>query len=108
MDRRRCPRVSAILPVRVWGLDAYSLPFAQAATVTDISSSGAVIQGMNRRVRPGAVLEVQLGDTRSEFRVVWIGRPGTPNEGTVGLESVVAEERFWDVDFSRCQLAAQG
>ena len=44
MDRRRCPRVTAILPVHVWGLDAYSLPFAQSATVTDISSCGAVIR----------------------------------------------------------------
>ncbi len=108
MDRRRCPRVTAILPVHVWGLDAYSLPFAQSATVTDISSCGAVIQGMLRRLRPGAVLEVQLGDTRAEFRVVWTGKPGTINEGAVGLENVAVEAPLWDLDFSRCQLVAQG
>jgi len=108
MDRRRCPRVTAILPVHVWGLDAYSLPFAQSATVTDISSFGAVIQGMRRRLRPGTVLEVQLGDSRAEFRVVWTGRPGSINEGAVGLESVASEESLWDVDFARCQLVAQG
>lgn len=108
MDRRRCPRVTAILPVRVWGLDAYMLPFAQAATITDISSTGAVIHGMHRRVRPGAILEVQLGDSRAEFRVVWTGRPGTSNEGAVGLESATQEERLWNMDLSRCQLVAQG
>jgi len=108
MDRRRCPRVTAILPVHVWGLDAYSLPFAQSATITDISSCGAVIQGMRRRLRRGAVLEVQLGDSRAEFRVVWTGKPGSIYEGAVGLENVALEERLWDLDFSRCQLVAQG
>jgi PilZ domain-containing protein len=101
MDRRRNPRITAMLPVRVWGVDAHSLPFMQLATVRNISSSGAVVQGMRRRIQPGEVLEVQSGDEKAEFRVVWVGRTGTSREGEIGLEALAAEPCLWDQDLCR-------
>ena len=67
MDRRRSPRVTAHLPVRVWGVDAHDLPFMQMASVKNLSGTGAVIQGMRRRVRPGDVLEVQLDQRKGRI-----------------------------------------
>ena len=101
MDRRRNPRITAMLPVRVWGVDAHALPFMQLATVRNISSSGAVVQGIRRRIQPGVVLEVQSGDDKAQFKVVWVGRTGTAREAEIGLETLPAEPCLWDQDLSR-------
>ena len=108
MDRRRNPRVSLLLPVQVWGLDATSLPFTQSAIVTNISSSGAVVHGIRRSVRPGEILDVQLGQEKVRFRVVWTGKAGMRREGEVGLERLPFEPYLLDMDLCRCsQLAAE-
>jgi hypothetical protein len=109
MDRRRNPRVAAFLPVRIWGLDLHDLPFTQSATVINMSSGGAVLQGITRRIRPGEVLDVQMGHEKAQFRVVWVGRTGTRREGEIGLEAVGCEPYLWDVDVSQCsQFLAEG
>ena len=109
MDRRRNPRVTALLPVRVWGLDAHDQAFIQLAHVKNISSSGAVIQGMSRQIKPGVVLEVQHGDDKAQFRVVWVGKTGTKREGEIGIEILPSEPSIWDVNPSRCaQLVGKG
>ena len=73
MDRRRNPRVAAHLPVRIWGVDAHDLPFMQLASVKNLSSTGAVIQGMRRQIKPGEILEVQFDEEKAQFRVIWTG-----------------------------------
>jgi hypothetical protein len=109
MDRRRNPRVTAVLPIRVWGMDAHALPFMQAATVRNISSSGAVIQGLCRQVRPGEILDVQFGPDKAQFRVVWAGKLGSRREGEIGVESLASEPSLWDLDWCHCsQLVAEG
>ena len=101
MDRRRNPRITAMLPVRIWGVDAHALPFMQLATVRNVSNTGAVVQGMRRRIQPGEVLEVQSGDDKAQFKVVWVGRTGTSREGEIGLESLPSEPCLWDQDLCR-------
>ncbi len=71
MDRRRSPRVEAVYPVRIWGLDANANPFIENARATSISSGGALIQGFRRQVRLGELLEVQLGEKSASFG--WYG-----------------------------------
>jgi len=99
MDRRRNPRVTALLPVRVWGVDAHSLPFMQMVRARNISDGGAVIQGLRRRVRPGEILEVQSDEGKAQFRVVWVGRVGSRCEGEIGIQSLPSEPDIWALDF---------
>jgi hypothetical protein len=81
----------------------------QLASIRNISSTGAVVQGISRQVRPGEILEMQLGEEKSEFRVVWVGRKGTEREGEIGLESLAAEPCLWDVDLCRySQFVGEG
>lgn len=109
MDRRQKLRVETALPVRVWGVDAYSLPFAQLATVKNISTGGAVLQGMSRTMRRGEILEMQYGEEKVEVRVMWVGMPGTPTEGEVGVQHLPTEPLIWEVDVRQCvQLAGNG
>lgn len=107
MDRRRSPRVEAIFPVRIWGLDANTNPFMENARATSISSAGALIQGFRRQVRLGELLEVQLGEEKCQFRVVWVGKGRSAGE--LGLESVGTDIGLWDINLCRCsQFAAHG
>jgi hypothetical protein len=102
MDRRRSPRVAARLPVRIWGMDAHALPFMALVTVKDISQTGARVQGIRRPLKTGTILEVQLGEEKAQFRVAWVGKPGTRKEGQIGLESLPSEPCIWDVNLGLC------
>ncbi len=60
-------------------------------------------------MRLGEVLEVQLGDERCQFRVVWVGKMGSRRAGELGLESLPSEPCLWDINLCHCsQVAAQG
>ena len=108
MDRRRETRVDVSLPVRIWGVDGYACPFMQLARVRNISSGGAVIEGMRSQVRPGEVIDVQFEGNKAQFQVVWAAKSGTWNEGEIGIEKLPDEPCIWDVSLDRCgQAVAQ-
>ena len=109
MDRRQRLRIETSLPVRVWGIDAHCLPFIELARVKNISASGAVLQGIGRRMRAGEVLEMQYGEEKIQVRVVWVGRTGTPGEGLVGVQQLTPSPCIWNVDLNLCgQVAGRG
>jgi hypothetical protein len=109
MDRRRNRRVAAFLTVRIWGVDAKSMPFTQHAQVENISDRGAVLSGMIRPVKAGEVLYVQYDDDQAQFRVVWVGKPGTKKQGKIGIESLPSQPSIWDVNLLHCgQLVGKG
>jgi len=95
-------RVETALPVRIWGVDSYSRPFMQLATVRNIGSLGAVLQNVRSTLRPGEIVDVQYEGQRAQFRVVWAGRIGTMEAGEIGLERLPDEPYLWEVDPVRC------
>jgi hypothetical protein len=105
MDRRQQQRVFVDLPVRIWGIDAHSRPFAQPASLRTISGRGASLQGVNVQLKPGDVVDLQYEGTMAQFRIVWLGKRGTEMEGEVGVENLSAETRLWDVDPPLCAAA---
>jgi len=102
MDRRRQQRVFVELPVKIWGMDANARPFTQPASLRTISGGGATLQGVSARLKPGSVVDLQYQGTKAQFRVVWMGKAGTEMQGEVGVESLSADQRLWDVDTLRC------
>ena len=106
MDRRRNRRVAVFLTVRIWGVDAKSVAFSQHAQVRNISDRGAVLQGMIRPVRAGAILHLQHDEDQAQFRVVWVGKQGTRRQGEIGVESLSSEPFIWDVNLLHCAQAA--
>ena len=105
MDRRRRPRIATTMPVRLWGVDAHAFPFAQSASVRNFSSIGATVQGVHRHIKPGEIIEVQVGKKSAHFRVVWVGRKGTPREGEIGVESLPADHPLWEETLCRASEA---
>jgi hypothetical protein len=86
MDRRKERRLNLELPVRIWGVDRMACPFAEIVRVRNVSSRGAVLIGVHSKVQKGEVLDVQLGATRAQFRVVWLG-----NSGETGIQVLAFE-----------------
>ena len=76
MDRRKERRLNLELPVRIWGVDRMARPFAEMVRVRNVSNHGAVLTGVGSKVQTGEVLDVQLGASRGQFRVVWMNFTG--------------------------------
>jgi len=81
----------------------------QLASVRNISSLGVVLQNVRSKVQPGEILDVQYDGQKAQFRVIWIGRPGTMEAGEVGLQRLPEEPYIWDIDPVRCaQVLGEG
>jgi len=108
MDRRREERVVVELPIQIWGKDADARPFTQTASLRTISGRGATLQGVSAQLKPGDVVDLQYQGAKAQFRIVWLGRPGTELQGEIGVENLSQDVSFWDVDPSRGANAGQG
>jgi hypothetical protein len=96
---RRSARVSAHIPVTVSGTLPDGTPFKDDTYILSISKYGARLKtelplevGMQIQVRPHHRNEARL------FRVVWVGREGTPRAGEAGIAYEVVSE-FLGVTF---------
>jgi hypothetical protein len=108
MDRRREQRIFVELPVKIWGMDANSRPFTEPASLRTISGRGATLQGVHAQLKPGCVLDLQYEGSKAQFRVVWMGKPGTEMQGEVGIENLTGGAQLWDIDLVRCATVGQG
>ena len=106
MDRRHSARVEVQLPVEVWGLDAHGQPFMDPAIVTSMSSAGLVLQGLRRKIRAGEVLDIRMGDEKAQYRVVWVGGPGSHQVGELGMQKMTAHAFLPDSVLLCCSQAA--
>lgn len=95
MDPRRTTREEKIVPVRIWGMDASGKPFIEAAFTCDISADGARLEGVPRRLKPGDILGITFQQKKTRLRVVWVGQPGSAEEGHVGLQALGGDETHW-------------
>jgi len=91
MDRRKEPRLRVEFPVRIWGIDRMANPFAEVVRVKNVSLSGAVLLGVHAKISAGALLDVQHGSQRAQFRIAWAA------SGEAGIESLPSEPCIWQV-----------
>ena len=101
MDRRRSPRIAVQLPAQVWGLDAAGQAFADSVMVSNVSAGGIVLERMRRRLKIGEILDLRMGSTTSQFRVIWIG-----DRGEVGMENLTVQTVLPPSVFVYCAQAA--
>jgi hypothetical protein len=103
MDRRQSPRIEVQLPVQVWGMDAHGQPFTNSALVTNMSIGGLVVQGVRRKIRTGEILDVQMGEDKAQFRVVWVVSEGN---GEIGLQRMTSHTFIAHSVLTHCAQAA--
>ena len=86
MDRRHSARVDVQLPVEVWGLDAHGQAFMDPAIISNMSTVGIILQGLRRKIRAGEILDIRMGNDKAQYRVVWVGGPGSRRPGELGMQ----------------------
>ena len=94
MDRRQQSRVSAAIPVRVWGVSSKGHAFQQNARAYNLSNNGMLLEGFNQPVNPGHTIQVQYGDETASFAVVWAGWPGSRRGGRLACASFLPNPAF--------------
>lgn len=99
-ERRRRSRLPHKLRVILSGVDAEGFNFAEETETVTVSKQGAAVR-TSYNLRLGQEISVRTRDKNrvGQFQVVWLGQPGTPAQGKVGIEWL--EPRlFWGVDFA--------
>ncbi len=95
MGKRREPRMPIELPLRIFGTDAGGKIFSENVTTMDVSQNGAGLRGIRARIQLDEIVGVMHGSNKVHFRVKWVGEPGTPKQGQVGLLNLTPEKPFW-------------
>jgi hypothetical protein len=91
-------RVQIVLPVRVAIWTEEGRPTFQAACTYDVSVHGARLVGVKGVRGVGEILMVERGKNRALYRVVWMGKPGTPQQDQMGVQCVEQAKVIWDSD----------
>lgn len=97
MGKRREPRKEFKAPVRIFGTDRSGQIFSEKVFTVNISRSGAELSGVQAQLNNEEVVGLTYGPNKGHFRVKWVGQPGTPKAGHVGLLNLAPEKSVWDV-----------
>lgn len=97
MGRRKQGRTEAKLAVKLWGTDTSGKPFIDPVCTRNISAQGALLEGVQRQLKPGDAVGLTYQGQKAHFRVTWVGDAGTKEQGLLGVESVTPGQQFWDV-----------
>ncbi len=96
MGRRSQPRKQIEVPVRIFGTDSHGQIFSEKVSTVSVSRSGAEVAGVRSDVGLDEIVGLTYGNNRVHFRVKWIGPPGTPRAGHLGLLNIAPEKPLWD------------
>lgn len=93
---RQEKRMEMTLPVQVYGTSVTGLPFLQFARTRNISSQGALLEGIACELHTGAVIGVRCCDREANFQVVWVrSADGSPKTQEVGIQSLTPANCIW-------------
>jgi len=96
MSKRREPRKDIQTSVRVFGTDSGGKAFSENVTTVNISQHGIELRGVSAHLNLDDVVGLSYASHRVQFRVKWVGKPGTPQHGHVGLLNISPEKPLWD------------
>jgi len=97
---RRSGRVNIGCPVRISGMLEKDVPFADDARIVALSKFGAKLKTrVALKVGMRVTLQPLQGEKSGFFKVVWVGREGTPRAGEVGLECAQGVASILGINF---------
>jgi hypothetical protein len=96
MGRRREPRKEIQAQVRIFGTSSSGQVFSEKAVTVNVSQQGIELSGVQSQLGLNEIIGLNYGKNRIHFRVKWIGKPGTPKAGHVGLLNTSPEKPLWD------------
>lgn len=74
-----------------------------SACTFDISEHGARVAGLQESFENGEILILERASKRAKYKIVWIGKPGTPLGGHAGMQLLDGQEAVWDVELAELQ-----
>jgi CheY-like chemotaxis protein len=90
--QRREPRIAVSLTVQVRAHDHQGNDHPESSPPTthliDISHRGARVGGVAFQLKAGEVVNLVSDGCDARFLVIWVGEPGTSQEGHIGLQSL--------------------
>ncbi len=96
MGRRREPRKEFQAQVRIFGTNSSGHTFSEQAVTVNVSRQGVELSGIQPQLKLDEIIGLTYGKNRVHFRVKWIGQPGTPSAGHVGLLNTSPDKPLWD------------
>ena len=57
----------------------------------DVSHRGARVGGIAIHLKAGEVVNLVSDGCDARFLIIWVGEPGTPQEGQIGLQTLATE-----------------
>ncbi len=89
------PRIPVDLDIRVWGIAADGHAFSQRAHARNISSSGALLCEIERDLKIGDTIGVQVGQKKTRCKVVWTRNTLSIQKVQVGVHLLSKSECPW-------------
>src|ERR1035437_7525044 len=108
--QRREPRIAVSLPVQVRAHDHHGNDHhgndhqgndhqgndhpessSQTTHLIDVSHRGARVDGVAFHLKAGEVVNLVSDGCDARFLIIWVGEPGTPQEGQIGLQSLATD-----------------
>jgi hypothetical protein len=96
MGRRREPRKEIQASVRIFGTNRSGQVFSENVVTVNVSQQGVELSGVQAKLNVDETIGLTYGKNRVHYRVKWVGEPGTPKEGRVGLLNISPEKPLWD------------
>jgi hypothetical protein len=106
MGKRREPRKEITVPVRIFGTDSGGQIFSEKVNTVNVSRHGAEVNGVKAQLKAEEIVGLTYGQNKGHFRVQWVGPPGTPKAGHVGLLNLSPEKTLWDFPLPLATLDA--
>ena len=95
VERRHESRTQADIAVRISGRDTSGDLFAQSAVASSISGGGALLSGIERKVRTGDLVWVQYEERKARFRIVWVRDSESGRKTQAAVQKLDHEECPW-------------
>jgi len=89
-------RFNISVPVQLTGSDLNGHALDLEVMTVDVSAQGAQLRGISAKLRIGAQVSLARSGRVEPFLVAWVGEPGTPRTGQVGVTAVNAASSFWN------------
>ena len=96
VGKRKEPRKDIAVPVRIFGTDSGGQIFSEKASTVNVSREGAELSGVHAQLNVDEIIGLTYGQVKGHFRVRWVGPPGSPKSGHVGLQNLSPEKAVWD------------
>lgn len=93
-EERQEPRLQIAVPVKVFpdsnGVEAHS------CCTYEISLRGARLASLPAITQVGQIIWIQRHNRRARYKVIWIGKPGTPHAAQIGVETLEPGHVIWE------------